>query len=378
MRRTLSVCVAITVAAGGIAASSPAVAAAAAPPVPAPSPAPPGLLQAMQRDLGLTEAQAKTRVADEATAARVSEKLRTNLGADFAGSWVADTTLTVAVTSPAAAAKVRAEGATAKVVEHTSADLDAVMSKLDAKAAAATDAISNWHVDVKTNTVVLVADPGATSTAATFVASAGVAAADVTIVAKEESPRPLYDIVGGDPYYINGTSRCSIGFSVVGGFVTAGHCGTPGASTTGYNGAAQGTFQASSFPGDDMAWVATNANWTPQPWVNLYNGTAAVVGGSTAAPPGSAICRSGSTTGWHCGTVQATGSTVNYPQGTVYELTMTNVCAEPGDSGGSWLSGNQAQGVTSGGSGNCTSGGTTYFQPVNEILGRYGLTLVTG
>jgi streptogrisin C len=127
-----------------------------------------------------------------------------------------------------------------------------------------------------------------------------------------------------------------------------------------------------------MAWVATNANWTPQPWVNLYNGTAAVVGGSTAAPPGSAICHSGSTTGWHCETVQATGSTVNYPQGTVYELTMTNVCAEPGDSGGSWLSGNQAQGVTSGGSGNCTSGGTTYFQPVNEILGRYGLTLVTG
>jgi streptogrisin C len=147
----------------------------------------------------------------------VSEKLRTNLGADFAGSWVDDTTLTVAVTSPAAAAKVRAEGATAKVVERTAADLGAVMSKLDAKAASATEAISNWHVDVKTNTDVLVADPGATSTAATFVASAGVAAADVTIVAKEESPRPLYDIVGGDPYYINGTSRCSIGFSVVGG-----------------------------------------------------------------------------------------------------------------------------------------------------------------
>jgi streptogrisin C len=165
---------------------------------------------------------------------------------------------------------------------------------------------------------------------------------------------------------------------VVGGFVTAGHCGTPGAATAGYNGAAQGTFQASSFPGDDMAWVATNASGTPQPWVNQYNGYAAVVGGSTAAPPGSAICRSGSTTGWHCGTVQATGSTVNYPQGTVFGLTMTNACAEPGDSGGSWLSGNQAQGVTSGGSGTCTSGGTTYFQPVNEILSAYGLTLVTG
>ncbi len=54
------------------------------------------------------------------------------------------------------------------------------------------------------------------------------------------------------------------------------------------------------------------------------------------------------------------------------------MCAEPGDSGGSFISGSQAQGVTSGGSGNCTYGGTTYFQPVNEILRVYGLTLVTG
>jgi streptogrisin C len=75
--------------------------------------------------------------------------------------------------------------------------------------------------------------------------------------------------------------------------------------------------------------------------------------------------------------VQAKNSTVNYPQGTVTGLTRTNACAEPGDSGGSWLSGAQAQGVTSGGSGNCTSGGTTYFQPVNEILSAYGLTLTT-
>jgi streptogrisin C len=33
--------------------------------------------------------------------------------------------------------------------------------------------------------------------------------------------------------------------------------------------------------------------------------------------------------------------------------------------------------VTSGGSGNCRSGGTTYFQPVNEILRAYGVALVT-
>jgi streptogrisin C len=101
------------------------------------------------------------------------------------------------------------------------------------------------------------------------------------------------------------------------------------------------------------------------------------VAGSTEAAVGAAICRSGSTTGWHCGTIGAKNQTVNYAQGSVSGLTRTNVCAEPGDSGGGWMSGQQGQGVTSGGSGNCTSGGTTYFQPVNEILQAFGLTLRT-
>ena len=54
-----------------------------------------------------------------------------------------------------------------------------------------------------------------------------------------------------------------------------------------------------------------------------------------------------------------------------------------GGSGGSLVSSPsgstvQAQGMTSGGSGNCSSGGTTYYQKVNEALSAYGLTLVTG
>jgi streptogrisin C len=69
---------------------------------------------------------------------------------------------------------------------------------------------------------------------------------------------------------------------------------------------------------------------------------------------------------------------VNYPEGTVTGLTRTDACAEPGDSGGAWLAGDQAQGVTSGGSGDCTVGGITFFQPLTEILEVNGLTLVTG
>ena len=91
----------------------------------------------------------------------------------------------------------------------------------------------------------------------------------------------IYDIRGGDQYVINGNVLCSVGFAVNnGGFVTAGHCGRAGNPTWGYNNAAQGTFVASSFPGDDYAWVRTNADWTPRPWVNDYGGGTVAVAGT--------------------------------------------------------------------------------------------------
>ncbi|WP_344333775.1 carbohydrate-binding protein, partial [Kitasatospora putterlickiae] len=193
-----------------------------------------------------------------------------------------------------------------------------------------------------------------------------------------EAPRPLYDLRGGDAYYIGGSSRCSIGFPITRGttqgFVSAGHCGRTGATTTGSNRAAQGSFQASVFPGNDMSWVAANSSWTATPYVT---GASGAVSGSVQQQVGASVCRSGSTTGWHCGTIQQHGTSVTYQEGTVSGVTRTNVCAEPGDSGGSFISGTQAQGVTSGGTGNCSQGGTTYYQPVNPILQGYGLTLKT-
>jgi len=88
---------------------------------------------------------------------------------------------------------------------------------------------------------------------------------------------------------------------------------------------------------------------------------------------GSTVTRRGSTTGIHSGTVQQLNATVRYAEGTVTGLIRTTVCAEPGDSGGSLYRGTVAFGLTSGGSGNCTSGGTTFFQPVTEPLSVFGL-----
>ncbi|PTL84821.1 ricin-type beta-trefoil lectin domain protein [Vitiosangium sp. GDMCC 1.1324] len=338
----------------------------------------PELLSAMQRDFGLTAEQARRRMTSEAVAARLEKRLSEDLGATFGGAWMSEdgSKLVVGVTDAASAEYVRGLGAEPRRVTRSARQLDQVKSALDRNARRAGRTVHAWYVDVATNSVVVLAQDKALSGARDFVAASGTTDGSVRVVASAEEPRPLYDLRGGDAYY-PGPYRCSIGFSVSGGFVTAGHCGGVGTTTNGVNGAAQGTVRGSTFPGNDYAWVQVNSSWASQPWVNNYAGGNVSVAGSAEAAVGSSICRSGSTTGWRCGVIQAKNVTVNYSNGPVYGLTQTNACAEGGDSGGSWISGDQAQGVTSGGSGNCTSGGTTFFQPLNPILSVYGLSLTT-
>jgi streptogrisin C len=331
----------------------------------------PGMVAALERDLGLTTAQAVTRIK---TDERLSEKQHTiakALDQDYAGAWVDGSELFVAVTDKAGAAEVRAAGATAVTVDKSLGQLDRLATK--AFQAAPEAKVAGAYVDVESNTVVMEVAKGAKAAVAAAVKQAGISAGTVSLVEVAEMPRTLINVIGGNAYYIGG-SRCSVGFSATGGFVTAGHCGDVGNTTT----SPSGTFRVSSFPGNDYAYVNTGTDDTPVGAVNNYNGGTVNVAGSTAAAVGASVCRSGSTTGWHCGTIQALNASVTYAEGTVSGLIRTNVCAEPGDSGGSLLAGTQAQGMTSGGSGTCSSGGTTYFQPVNEALSAASVSLVTG
>jgi streptogrisin C len=331
----------------------------------------------LQQELGVSGTTLDTRLANEAAAPAAAARLEQRLGSSFGGAWLAgDTgTLTVGITHVATAPLAWAAGARPVLVQHSQSELQAVRARLDRADATAPAAVTGWYVDATTNRVVVETTAADTKAARQFAARVGVAGTVRVQVAAQ--PQLLYDVRGGDAYFTP-QFRCSIGFSVVGGYTTAGHCGTAGTPTSGFNRVAQGAFRASAFPGDDHAWVAVNGNWVPRPIVNGYGRGNVTVRGSTEAAVGSSVCRSGSTTGWRCGTIQAKNQTVRYPQGTVFGLTRTSACAEGGDSGGSFITGNQAQGMTSGGSGNCTSGGTTFFQPVRETLSRYGLTLVTG
>ncbi|SDG20380.1 streptogrisin C [Sinosporangium album] len=341
---------------------------------------PPGVISAMQRDLGLNAEQAATRLLNEGRASRTEPTLRKKIKGDFAGSWLTGKTgtLVVATVDPADTATITKAGAQAKVVQRSLRDLTKVKEGLDAAAEHASVEAPVWYVDVQSNSVVVLAQDTAAGDA--FVAASGVDTSAVRVVKSDEQPKAYNDVRGGDAYYI-GPYRCSVGFSVTRGstpgFVTAGHCGDVGNTTQGFNRVAQGTFEGSSFPGNDYAWVSVNSQWTPRGVVNGYSAGEIAVAGSQEQIEGASVCRSGSTTQWRCGTIQQRNTSVTYPEGTITGVTRTSACAEGGDSGGSYISGNQAQGVTSGGSGNCSVGGTTYFQPVNEILSVYGLTLVT-
>jgi streptogrisin C len=343
----------------------------------------PQLLAAMKRDLGVTGDQATAQIKRAKWASGVATQLRTTAGGAYAGSWLTDhgMTLNIGVTDESMAAQVRAAGAVPKLVERSAAQLDAAKKALDKAATRADRSLPGWFVDLAANKVAVQALPGQAAKARKLAAAAGIPSSALKIVSAKARPKPLSDVVGAQPYFVTlpeGTARCSIGFAVEGGFVTAGHCGAVGTPTFDSEQAPQGEVVASVFPGDaDMGVVKTNADVTLQPFVDDFNGNALPVNGSTESPVGAAICRSGSTTGTHCGTILAKNQTVNYPEGTVTGLTQTDVCAEGGDSGGPWLSGDQAQGVTSGGSGDCTVGGETFFQPVNEILQRTNVTLLT-
>ncbi|MFC5944600.1 S1 family peptidase [Micromonospora harpali] len=202
-------------------------------------------------------------------------------------------------------------------------------------------------------------------------------------VVRREPGRLSTLIAGGQAVYAAGGGRCSLGANVRSGstsyFVTAGHCTTT--ATTWYADSAGtsvlGSRAGSSFPGNDYGIVRYTSTTVAHPSaVHTYPGTLTVTG--TAAPVvGMAVCRSGATTGVRCGSITGLNATVNYAQGSVTGLIRTNICAEPGDSGGPLYvaATGRIVGILSGGSGNCTTGGTTYYQPINEILGAYGVTI---
>lgn len=371
-----------------------------------------GMVEAVQRDLGLTAEQAIARLDNEEEALPVEAALRKQLGDGFAGSWLTgptSDTLNIATTNPAVLDAITAHGGRARLVTRsmsTLTEVAAVLGKaLTARSpdAGSPDAIAiSWGVDVISNTVVVsTAHP---EQVREIVEASGVDVGAVQVKASADRPTlRANDLRGGDQYFMgnfdsNGEFKeifhCTIGFPVskgtTSGFLSAGHCHvlTGGNYTRGFDHHDQGTFLNSSFPDDDYSYVSNTwpgpvETWQAQPWV-MVRDTPINVTDAARAVTGAAVCRSGAVSGWHCGQIRALNESVMFdnPGGvdTVNQLIRTNVCASVGDSGGPLMAGTHAQGLTSGAAGDCTvqdRSDITWFQPVNEPLGVNALTLKT-
>ncbi|WP_030678974.1 S1 family peptidase [Streptomyces cellulosae] len=307
-------------------------------------------------------------------AGKLASTLGQDLGADAAGTFYDAKTrsLVVNVVDEAAAKAVEAAGAKARLVENSLAELKSARSALKKDATIPGTA---WVTDPTTNKVVVTADRTVSDAEwAKLTKVVGGLGATTELQRSKGEFKPL--VAGGDAITGSG-GRCSLGFNVVKGgepyFITAGHCTEAISTWSDSSGDAIGTNAQSSFPDNDYGLVKCTAGVAHPSEVNLYDGSTQKITGAAEATVGMKVTRSGSTTQVHSGTVTGLDATVNYGNGDIVNgLIQTDVCAEPGDSGGALFSGSNAIGLTSGGSGDCTSGGETFFQPVTEALSAFG------
>jgi streptogrisin D len=315
---------------------------------------------------GLTTAEATELLSAQPQLVATGERLVGRLGADAAGMYLdpaeAEVVVNVLDTADSAdIAAVESAGATARVVEHSTAELTAARNAL-AKALPANTAAG---VDVRANQVVVqIAD------AATGLGELTALARRYGDLVRTEHVTGAFGtaISGGDAITGNG-GRCSLGFSTTGNTgITAGHCTGSIGSWTDAAGRYYGPSIAANFPGSDYGLIR-NDGGLPQPGnVNLYNGGYQDITGAANPYVGLSVCKSGSTTGLTCGQVTQVGMTICYAQGCVYNMAQSTAYVQPGDSGGAWFAGGTAIGITSG-----MGGGYSYFQPVVPGLNMYGV-----
>ncbi|WP_332643310.1 S1 family peptidase [Aeromicrobium sp.] len=281
------------------------------------------------------------------------------------------TSALVATLGLAAALAVQAPAQAKSDGGASRAQLAAAVKHLDRSVAFAGTA---WGVDTSAQQVVVTVD---STVKGARLAKVKDAVADLDGTARLQTTAGEFRTFasGGDAIY-GSKYRCSLGFNVIKGttryFLTAGHCAKSEKKwwTSSSRSTLMGNTRKASFPGNDYALVQYTSSFTN------YPGTVGSQDITSAANAfvGESVTRRGSTTGIHTGKVTALNTTVHYQGGgTVSGMIQTTVCAEGGDSGGALYDGTKALGLTSGGSGNCTTGGVTFFQPVTEALAAYGV-----
>ncbi|WP_407699121.1 S1 family peptidase [Streptomyces alkaliterrae] len=360
----------------------------------------PAMVGALAASLGVSERAAERRLDREAAQQSRLDRLRT-AGVRTDGAFFdKDGSLVVNAADARSARRIADAGLTTREAERGEAALDRIKAALDRAAAdRAPGGVTSWETDLASDTVTVRVNDRRAPAARAFLKRAGSfgdAVRVVTDAAPAEAQQTVYP--GSRMTFGNGPGYCSVGFGARDSagrphLVTAGHC-VDSLPVLLHNGSrfAQATHSRFRLGANsvDMGVARLDAGSSIATAVGTWGsaGNIAVRGGNRAAV-GASVCKSGATTRWTCGTVQGYNVTVTYkdrnggPDTVVTGLGRSSVCTEGGDSGGAYISGNQAQGMTSGGPVNqrCTgavnSPGSSYFQPLDDTLSYYGLRLDT-
>ncbi len=336
------------------------------------------------QDGGSPDEAAAPRTLKAADAPDLAARLAGLLGDTFAGSYYDSGARRLVVNvvpgdDDEAVVRAKRAGAEVREVDNSMGELRSGARTLKSEASIPG---TSWAVDPRTNRILVTADSTVTGDRWDRLESTveGLGSGMATI---RRSAGTFTTFVSGGDAVFGGGARCSLGFNVTAGdgspaFLTAGHCGVAAAQWSDAQGGRPiATVDRAVFPGQgDFALVRYDDPATDAPSeVNLGDQTLPI-SGAAEATVGQEVFRMGSTTGLADGRVLGLDATVNYPEGTVTGLIQTDVCAEPGDSGGSLFTRDGlAIGLTSGGSGDCTTGGETFFQPVTTALNAVGATL---
>lgn len=359
----------------------------------------PEMVRALAASLGVSDAAAADRLDRQGALQKRLNALKKGRISTDGAFFATSGDLIVNATDAADAAEIEKAGLDARVPARGQAALDKVKAQLDAVAAERVPAgVVAWSVDLASDQVTVKVNSDRGPAAKAFLAKAATYGSAVKIVRGQEELAPQAAIYPGSKMTINNTSSwCSVGYGARDRsgnqyLVSAGHC-IAGLPTLRFDGTAFAkgvkTRYALGTRSVDMGIATVNSGHSIASGVGTWgNGSPVAVRGSSRASSGAALCKSGSTTGWTCGTVGSYNVSVTYtdqsggPDTVVSGLATSSVCTEGGDSGGAYISGNQAQGMTSGGPiGQQCSGvnsrGSSYFQPLDDALSYYGLTLNT-
>ncbi|MGW5742807.1 S1 family peptidase [Amycolatopsis sp. NPDC003861] len=312
-------------------------------------------------EAGISESAAVALLRTQATSVGTLQRVTASLGARAADGYLDDAAQPVVnVLDQAAVDQAKQAGAQARVVKHSSAALASAQDALQTLPAVTHTSIG---LDPKANQVVLTVADAAKGTDALLKAAASLG----DRVRVERVSGEMHTAIYNGEAITGGGTRCSAGFNTNRGgqnyLIDAGHCTR---AVSQWN---VGPSQGASFPTNDYGLIRNTTGSAPGA-VTLWNGSTQRISSAGTATVGQRISKSGSTTHLTSGSVQRTNVTVNYAEGSVYQLIQTNALVNPGDSGGCLFAGSVGLGITSG-----KGGGSSYFQPVGEALSAYGVTL---